>query len=48
MVKVEDYASAAMVLYLAPSSTVTKIMSLDSLDLGNQLATVFCLIFMRF
>ena len=47
IISMKDYLYGAAVLRLERSTTVTRILSLDSSVVGNQLATVFYLVFIR-
>ena len=46
LIRVEDFASDAMVLRLASDSTARKLIFLDSSDSGNKVVTVVSLVFL--
>ena len=47
LIRVEEFASDAVVLRLASDYTTRKIIFLDSDDSGNKAVTVFTLVFIR-
>ena len=47
IIRVEEFASDAVVLRLASDYTTRKIIFLDSDDSGNKAVTVFTLVFIR-
>lgn len=47
LIRLEDYASDAVVLWLASASTIKKMISLKTDDIGNYAVTVLSLVFIR-